>query len=141
MRRKGRGDCVAAGNAKANQPRGIRTYADRSATRLHERTEHTSRLAPPPSVLPPLPGAVPAAAPGTIPVNSFYGPIHAAVTWSAGMVAGVDIDISALAFDAAGNQLDACFFKKPEACNGAIGNMGDNTTGFGTYVDFNWASA
>ena len=48
--------------------------------------------------------------------------------------AGVDIDISALAFDAAGNQLDACFFKKPEACNGAIGNMGDNTTGFG-YVD------
>jgi len=51
------------------------------------------------------------------------------------MVAGVDIDISALAFDAAGNQLDACFFKKPEACNGAIGNMGDNTTGFGYSLD------
>lgn len=48
---------------------------------------------------------------------------------------GVDIDLSALAYTADGNQVDVAYFKKPIALNGALGTMGDNQTGFGYQMD------
>jgi len=70
-----------------------------------------------------------------IPVSSFYGPVHVALSWPASPMAGVDVDIAALAYTSAGVQLDVCYFKKPAAMNGAITSMGDNTTGQGYQMD------
>eukprot|EP00040_Diaphanoeca_grandis_P016242 m.83729 g.83729 ORF g.83729 m.83729 type:complete len:556 (-) comp25664_c0_seq1:300-1967(-) len=67
----------------------------------------------------------------TIPISSFHGPVHVAVTWPENRMHGVDIDIAALAYTADGNQLDVCYFKKPQAMNGSIGSMGDDQKNFG----------
>ena len=40
----------------------------------------------------------------TVPVQSFYGPIHVAINWPGSPQAGVDLDISACAYNEAGNQ-------------------------------------
>eukprot|EP00039_Didymoeca_costata_P022283 m.4199 g.4199 ORF g.4199 m.4199 type:complete len:572 (-) comp2920_c0_seq1:85-1800(-) len=70
-------------------------------------------------------------APHTVPINSFYGPIFASVTWTNGMMGNVDIDVSALAYDEGGNQKDVCFYKQPAALNGAIVSSGDAAQGQG----------
>ena len=45
------------------------------------------------------------------------------------------MDLSAIAYTAEGNQVDVAYFKKPVGCDGAIGTMGDDTTGFGYAED------
>jgi len=66
--------------------------------------------------------------------ETFYGPIHVAMTWG-GNHGTVDMDLSAVAYTADGNQVDVAYFKKPSALNGAIGSMGDAKNAFGYSMD------